>query len=236
MKTGQVRRIVAGISLLLFVGSAQAVVFTASGTATDGRPMNGEAEFTFDAGFTTLFVELSNTAGTGQLGGISSVLDGIKFTLDGAPLSALTLDTSFAAASFDPSGTVNCSTGTCVYSATAVSVTTSGWGYQGTGSAAGLLAAGNGSFKPYGIVNTNITTTDGIPNAVHNPYLVGPVTFKFDIAGSYSDLSVSSADFYFGTQPDIVTAVPEPETYAMLVAGLGLLGLALRRRNKKLNS
>lgn len=27
-----------------------------------------------------------------------------------------------------------------------------------------------------------------------------------------------------------VTAVPEPETYAMLLAGLGLLGFAARRR------
>jgi len=29
-----------------------------------------------------------------------------------------------------------------------------------------------------------------------------------------------------------VTSVPEPETYAMLLAGLGLLGLAARRRNQ----
>ncbi|MXS83054.1 PEP-CTERM sorting domain-containing protein [Nitrosomonas oligotropha] len=28
------------------------------------------------------------------------------------------------------------------------------------------------------------------------------------------------------------SAVPEPETYAMLLAGLGLLGLAIRRRNQ----
>jgi choice-of-anchor C domain-containing protein len=30
-----------------------------------------------------------------------------------------------------------------------------------------------------------------------------------------------------------VTAVPEPETYAMLLAGLGLMGTIARRRNKK---
>ena len=30
-----------------------------------------------------------------------------------------------------------------------------------------------------------------------------------------------------------ITAVPEPETYAMLLAGLGLVGTMIRRRNKR---
>jgi hypothetical protein len=30
-----------------------------------------------------------------------------------------------------------------------------------------------------------------------------------------------------------VTAVPEPETYAMLLAGLGLMGVVARRRQQK---
>jgi hypothetical protein len=33
-----------------------------------------------------------------------------------------------------------------------------------------------------------------------------------------------------------VTPVPEPKTYAMLMAGLGLLGLIARRRRKSLNA
>ena len=30
-----------------------------------------------------------------------------------------------------------------------------------------------------------------------------------------------------------VSAIPEPETYAMMVAGLGLLGFMLRRRGQR---
>jgi hypothetical protein len=39
-------------------------------------------------------------------------------------------------------------------------------------------------------------------------------------------------DVFFGTQSTVNT-VPEPETYAMLLAGLGLLGFAARRRKQK---
>ena len=46
------------------------------------------------------------------------------------------------------------------------------------------------------------------------------VTFMF---GSLDGINV---DISF------TSAVPEPETYAMLLAGLGLLGLAIRSRNQ----
>ena len=34
--------------------------------------------------------------------------------------------------------------------------------------------------------------------------------------------------------PGFASAVPEPETYAMLLAGLGLIGFAARRKNGRL--
>jgi hypothetical protein len=109
-------------------------------------------------------------------------------------------------------------------------VTTSGWTYATTG----LLSAGNGSFKPYGIVNTDLQDTDGIPNAQHNPFLEGQVTFDFAITNpSHIAIDVTSANLYFGTVPDIqtgVATVPEVSTWAMMVAGLGLVGLHVRRR------
>lgn len=33
---------------------------------------------------------------------------------------------------------------------------------------------------------------------------------------------------------DVLTAVPEPETYLMLLTGLGLVGLTVRRRSRVL--
>ena len=48
-------------------------------------------------------------------------------------------------------------------------------------------------------------------------------------AGFKATLPVASGEiFQVGVAP-----VPEPETYAMLLAGLGLLGFVARRRSKK---
>ncbi|MDO9197684.1 FxDxF family PEP-CTERM protein [Rhodoferax sp.] len=60
-------------------------------------------------------------------------------------------------------------------------------------------------------------------------------TFSNLAAGTYSlrtDGLVGGTNF-IGAQ-FTVTAVPEPETFAMLLAGLGLVGALARRRNKNL--
>jgi hypothetical protein len=62
----------------------------------------------------------------------------------------------------------------------------------------------------------------------NNPALnacVGPL--QRDVAGVHG----SSVAFNAGT-PGVwtVTSVPEPETYAMLIAGLGVLGFVARRK------
>jgi hypothetical protein len=46
--------------------------------------------------------------------------------------------------------------------------------------------------------------------------------FYFKFGGGHAD------QFYISSLT--VSAVPEPETYAMLLAGLGLFGFSLRRR------
>lgn len=70
-----------------------------------------------------------------------------------------------------------------------------------------------------------------------------PVPTGSQIKAQYANVFASAGQaftmikFYstsnaFETDNHAVTAVPEPETYAMLLAGLGLIGTIARRRNK----
>lgn len=65
------------------------------------------------------------------------------------------------------------------------------------------------------------SSVDYIQNAVTS-ISAGPLSQQI------SGVVLSSGKFY--TSLNVITAVPEPETYAMLLAGLALLGVAARRR------
>lgn len=68
-----------------------------------------------------------------------------------------------------------------------------------------------------GITGTHSTFTPSLTFA-------GPISIRF----GYNDWNVGIDNINF----DQVTAVPEPETYAMLLAGLGLLGFMARGRTR----
>lgn len=217
------------LGLLVPATSALAIsyTFTASGTAGDGRPMHGEATFDF-FDLTHLDLTLTNTAGPGELGGISSVLDGIAFLLSQGTL-AQTGATS-------ANGKLDCTAGVAACTPAPAGVVNDAGSFGWVLSGGVLEPVG---FKPHGIVNANVTgDTDGIKNAPHNPYLNGPVTFHFSLTGAQESPTVSEVTLYFGTAPDSApgtpgtpgTPVPEPGTLVLLGTGLASLGYSTRKR------
>ncbi|MEX8517593.1 MAG: FxDxF family PEP-CTERM protein [Leptothrix sp. (in: b-proteobacteria)] len=89
---------------------------------------------------------------------------------------------------------------------------------------------------------TGFSLTTGAPNSYSfdGPLSAGnySISFNYNAAanskGSFSFIggeSVTSTGV--GQSPSITAAVPEPETYAMMLAGLGALGFVGRRRKAK---
>ena len=76
-----------------------------------------------------------------------------------------------------------------------------------------------------GVTLSSNTSAAGIDIASysHKFNLTGGKTYWFTLAGSATDASYTVT----------LAPVPEPETYALMLAGLGLLGVAARRRKSK---
>lgn len=210
---------------------------------------NQNAIVAFDVTGTTFRVGVVNTGGPGQVDEIAAMISGVDFTFTGGG----TLNS--ASLSGTAAGAVDCTANvpTCAPipvpanqpgAAFGAPVANGGW----TNTAAGLFA-GAGSFKPLSVANNNITgDTDGVPNAQHNPYLIGPVIFSMSFTGNIT--AVTAADIYFGTGPLILPGSscpacptpfvappppPAPEPGSMMLLGSGLFGFAamLRRRARK---
>ena len=89
-----------------------------------------------------------------------------------------------------------------------------------------MTAAGNAAFP--GLTNANLSA-----GPYHASFSnVGVVPVLATGAGGQSNLDVILGA-YGGSITVPVPAIPEPETYAMLLAGLGLVGALARRRKVK---
>jgi hypothetical protein len=87
----------------------------------------------------------------------------------------------------------------------------------------GLLTGPGGYNELFGLTNGST-----IPNTVFNTFTLttpGQYTFSFDFA----NMNGSTAGAV-GITATVTTPVPEPQTYAMLLAGLFIVGFTTRRR------
>ena len=112
----------------------------------------------------------------------------------------------------------------------------SGSNYSGT---IGFRANDGTDF--YGFDNAVPISVNGLLFAIGSDPVTGPVRGQNALLGIYGDGSGGYQSGFFGhvgngpneygyNMAVVVAAVPEPETYAMLVAGLGLVGGIARRR------
>lgn len=75
--------------------------------------------------------------------------------------------------------------------------------------------------------------TEYAPNAPN-----GTIAWNFNMYVGSQNIDSSSSGYYAWAvrDGDVAAPVPEPETYAMMLAGLGLLGMGARRRKQKLDA
>jgi len=240
---------------------AQAI-FTESGMGPGGVPISASATFTISGNDLTVVLRNTAPSNSGQ-DVPGSTLTGVFFDLPGswvlAPWSATIaagsiLQGTFCSTALCTSSQTNVG-GEFGYQAASLP----GGADRGIASAGYLttgLSENRGNFAndgtTGGLAGVNLdspSSLDGInfgiisaaagfnPNGglSSEPLIRDTVTFVLRGANGLGYSDISHVSFQYGTSitETIIPGIPEPEIYAMMLAGLGLMGFVVRRRRQQ---
>jgi PEP-CTERM motif len=207
------------VTKLLKLGAAAALA-TCSLAAT--AQSSGTAVFDFENGYVD--ITLTNTTpGTTSIQAMGA-LYGVTFDIVGG------LNVSGSAVSvFGNPTEVTCTPG-CVLGGTS-----DNWEWASVFGYTNYLTALNGAVgengPDLGILNSGVTSVGAsLTNNAHNPLYLGPVTFRVSNTALTANTQISGYQLHFGT--NLAAPIPEPSTYALMLAGLGAIGFMARRRRQ----
>ena len=178
------------------------------------------------------FSVLANTAFNTGVGNVASLLPGFSIYEGKAAVSPFTspqssADYDFSAASAAWLLNANPGNANLPFQAYGgVWNATGDWKVGGDGDSVGVLSA----LTSFSYKGTAIDSD--LNGSASGTFVLGPGTYSVFIGGNnYADYG---NPLKFGLNATLaVTAVPEPETYAMMLAGLSLLGFVARRRRAR---
>jgi hypothetical protein len=82
----------------------------------------------------------------------------------------------------------------------------------------------------YDLLQLTDTTTHNVITPTNGIYSLGTGSYELEIKATYPDALAINTGAGVSSQTVAVAAVPEPATYAMMLAGLGLLGMVGHRQ------
>ena len=221
------RTLVAAAFATMLATAANAAVFVLTGVNADGNAVSATAEITAVGDHVTLTVTNGTQGMFAANQAISDIL--LNFTTNVGGVSNFTQSGQRATINADGSVTL-------------IAGDPTRWDPSNPNGDTYLDVLGGG--QPSEMIASNSL---GIPNGSignFNPYILGTATFTFDLANA-SLLQLLGLQFSFGTNHEfkaygncisgcgsinLLSGVPEPATWAMMIVGIGMVGAMLRRQ------